>query len=342
MKKIRILSVIPNRNDATSFYRSIGPLTELTRRDNINVEVMEPSSVTWAVVAASCDILFLQRPYREEHMVMIDLAKIQGKPVWVDYDDDLFSVPQSNPAHAVYSQDSIRKNIATMIARADVVTVSTEPLKNTLQSAPTGPLAKKCEIIRNALPMHIIPPPKELTNKRNKLFCWRGSATHNEDVELWMTDIIKAASEFSDHTFYFQGEVPWRLKKNATKNMQFAKSIDILEYFQVLGHVQPKAMIVPLANNSFNESKSDIARLEGLWAGALCVGPMMTEWDQSSTFKYDFKQGSLYEQIKKIAEMDDSTLNSLVESGRDEIMKSRVLSYVNDQREALINELMGA
>jgi hypothetical protein len=342
MKKIRILSIIPNRNDATSFYRSIGPLSELTRRDNLNIEVMEPSSVSWPVVAASCDILFMQRPYKEDHLTMLELAKRQNKPVWVDYDDDLFSVPESNPAHATYSNDKTRKIIATIIAKSDVVTVSTEPLRAALQDAPTGPLAKRCEVIRNALPTHIIPEMPLLPKKRNKLFCWRGSATHNEDVELWIQDILNAASDLSDHTFYFQGDVPWRLKKQATKNMEIFGAIDILDYFYTLKQLQPKCMLVPLASNYFNNCKSDIAYLEGLWAGSLCIGPNMTEWSNPATLNYEYKQGSFYEKIMKVAEMSDEQVNAKVREARESRKCYRIVSDANDKREEIIRGLVGA
>lgn len=340
MKKIRILAIIPNRNDATSFYRSIGPLTELTRRDGLNIEIAEPSSVSWSVIAANCDILFMQRPYNDDHVTMVKLAKIQGKPIWVDYDDDLFSVPESNPSHAVYGRDDIRRNIATIIASADHVTVSTETLKNAIQGMPTGPLAKKCTVIRNALPMHIIPPAPELPDTRNNLICWRGSATHIEDVEIWMEDILRATNSYKDYTFHFQGEVPWKLKKYATKNMVFSKSIDILEYFELLGNIQPRAMIVPLVDCPFNRAKSDIAFLEGVWAGAMCIAPDMPEWKNMATFNYGTMGGSLMRALNDVIQMGDKYLNERVSLSRQHDM--RRVEAANNERERIIRELAGS
>lgn len=341
-KKIRLLSIIPNRDDATSFYRAIGPLTDLTRRMP-ELEVMEPSKVTWAVIAASCDVLFMQRPFSPDHLTIAQMAKIQGKPIWIDYDDDLFSVPRSNPAFRVYGEERVQKTIATLCAMADVVTVSTETLHDALQKRGPAPLCRECVVIPNSLPMHIIPRFPELPKKRNPLVMWRGSHTHHEDLDTYLDAMAELMREFPETTFHFQGDAYWRLTRLATKNVVFAPPIDIMEYFQLAGTLQPRAIIVPLADNEFNNSKSNIAQLEGLWAGAVPIVPMMKEWTRiGASLTYGpGDQREFYAAVKDAITTSQEKLDEMVMAGREQVSQAYTLDAVNGRRERVIRGLAG-
>ena len=59
MEKINLLAVIPNTEDATSFYRAIGPLGQLRKiMPELNI-ISGVQRFTWAVMQMS-DIVFLQ------------------------------------------------------------------------------------------------------------------------------------------------------------------------------------------------------------------------------------------------------------------------------------------
>jgi len=49
----------------------------------------------------------------------------------------------------------------------------------------------------------------------------------------------------------------------------------------------PKVMQVPLADHIFNRCKSNIAAIEGIFAGAVCIVPDWSEWQIPGTLKYN-------------------------------------------------------
>ena len=82
--------VIPNRLDTTALYRSTGPFAELQRNLN-NVRFVQPMEWDWGLMH-QLDAVFMQRPYSPQHKDIFDLALTMGKPVWIDFDDDLLEL----------------------------------------------------------------------------------------------------------------------------------------------------------------------------------------------------------------------------------------------------------
>ena len=89
MKNLAVLC--PSNTDATSFYRGIGPLAEI-RRERFNLALTFINDVNWSTLKL-CDAAFLQRPFTSNHLKIAELVKRNQLPLWIDFDDDLFSVP---------------------------------------------------------------------------------------------------------------------------------------------------------------------------------------------------------------------------------------------------------
>ena len=119
----------PNPTDATSFYRAVGPLQDLKRKMGFILQI--GSDVNWATLKGT-DAVFMQRPFTKNHVQILEMAQANGKKVWVDYDDDLFSVPRSNRTFRLYGDAKNQNNIAQIVAKADVITVSTPQLQRVL------------------------------------------------------------------------------------------------------------------------------------------------------------------------------------------------------------------
>jgi hypothetical protein len=132
MRKFKLLCVFPNIDDATSFYRGLGPLAELERSGE--VEVVITQTFDWPAMIRVNGV-FLQRPYKKVHVDIIRLAKSCGQKVWIDYDDDLFTVPMDNPSYFNYSRPEIKEAVKACIQLADKVTVSTKALLRLRQDA---------------------------------------------------------------------------------------------------------------------------------------------------------------------------------------------------------------
>lgn len=288
-------------------------------------------------VMARADLIFMQRPFRDTDLRIAKLAKSNGVPIWIDYDDDLFSVPNSNPTYKIYGGDEVKKRVAQLCACADTISVTTPYFKKKLEGSPL-PLCKDIRVIPNAYNDALLGTKRKLIEQRNALIFWRGSATHQEDIEEYMGPIVETMKENPKWTFLFQGDKYWRLFQQAGKNAVFADGIDPIEYFKMLSDTKPSATWVPLADSPFNRSKSNIAWLESVHAGCVTIGPKWEEWERPGCLNYSSKQ-TFYDAAAAIIkeEVDIEEQNRLA---WEYVMDNLRLTTLNKLRMQIIEDLM--
>lgn len=313
--------------------------------------------VNWATLKA-CDAVFLQRPATEDHVRIVDMAKANGKPVWIDYDDWLYSVPQSNRASRLYNNPKIQNNMSKMLAKADVVTVSTpylgELIRNILKRIAKGSQTEtdlllnpdKVVVVPNAYDLDIMSSLDEKASHQRKHMAWRGSGTHDKDL-LGVTEAIASCvSRNKTWTYSFIGEPFWlsmeRLDEAAgegNQNIKVVETIDPIEYLAFLKTTLPAVMIVPLDDCPFNRAKSNIAWIEATHAGAVTIAPDFEEWHRPGIINYtdaaDF-EAKLDSFLR--GEMDGNYLWSL---SRDYVREKLTLDTVNLVRESVLRKLVG-
>lgn len=336
-KKINVLVNCPNPKDATSLYRGMGPLCELQRKNPEISLITFVNEYSWMIFSMA-DVFFLQRPYASSHLEMVQMAKDNKVPVWVDYDDDLFTVPVSNPAYRVYANEEVRRTVARIISMADYVTVSTNFLKNQLERGP-APLNKNIKVVPNALNERIFDYRTRPTGDRKKLIMWRGSTTHHKDLWHHLAPIVDSVNSDSTWTWLFQGDKPWFLFERLGENAIFADSIDPIQYFKQMHAMKPSTMVVPLHDCEFNRSKSNIAWLEAAFFGAMTIGPNWEEWQKPGCINYDSVDN--FAGILKRLRLGewDPTVES--EKAWAYIQENLFLSKVNSLRLQVIEELIG-
>lgn len=338
MGKINVLMNLPNASDATSFYRGLGPMAKL-KHVMPELSLCFLPEYNWATISM-CDLLFMQRPYKPEHVEIIDIANNNGVPVWVDYDDDLFSVPVSNPAYKVYSNDHIKTSVAKCIAMADHVSVSTQFLKDKL-SPENIPLNKNISVIPNAFNDYLLLKNRKSNPlKRDPIVMWRGSRTHDKDIHIFLPEIIKICNKYQDWKFWFQGDKPWFLFESLKDNAVFADSVDPIIYFRMINEARPQVFMVPLFDDEFNRSKSNISWLESIYAGGVAIGPNWDEWKKPGCFNYSSpKEFEFKLEMILNREIDVNQENKIAwEYVQDELF----LSKVNEKRKQIILNLLNA
>lgn len=287
---ISLLVLCPNPTDATSYYRGMRPLGQL-KRNSTNIQLAFASSMDWSVMSM-VDGFFMQRPFNAQHLQAAKMATRWKVPIWVDYDDDLFSVTPDNPAYKLYGRPEIQKNIAEICAMAKVVTVSTSALKQAM-----APLNDNISVISNGYDLEFLGEIPLLREEQNPLILWRGSETHQRDLMVHAEEIIEAARRHPNYTWHFQGYAPWMITEQMPKDkVVVAPAIPIEDYFELIKEVKPKIVITPLANNRFNQSKSNIAWIEATHAGAVCLAPNWEEWKVPGVVNYNGR-GDFLEQL---------------------------------------------
>lgn len=335
-----ILCCIPNTADGTSFYRGCGPLSLLRKTKDVNLIFANP--ITWATVSM-CDMAFLQRPFAPEHLQIAQMVKDCKRPLWVDYDDFLLGVPDDNPVHTLYMNKGVQATIGRILGMADVITVSTQRLKD-LYSAifreVTGKdLPGKFYVVPNAFNTDLLefdPKPKD-----HKLVCWRGTNTHQADLACYAGEIIEVAATHTDWTFNFVGYNPWFITRVLPKKQCIVtEALDILEYFRFMRITKPAIQVVPLDSSEFNHCKSNIAWLESAACGTVTLAPDWPEWRRPGVVTYkdndSFKVGLEY--LMGLSFEDRAALNSL---SAEHIQKKLLLPHVNKTREQIVEALCG-
>jgi glycosyltransferase involved in cell wall biosynthesis len=327
MKNLAVLC--PNQTDATSFYRGIGVLSEV-RRKRDNLQLMLITEVNWASLKM-CDGLFLQRPFTNAHLRIAEMTKRNGLPLWVDYDDDLFSVPDWNPSYSTYSKKEIQQNIATIVAMADKVSVSTYSLGTKLQ-----PLNNKIVVIPNAFDNYLFKHRPEINPNRNPLIMWRGSKTHKKDLNIASEACITLAQSNPELTWLFIGDTPWFADYMPHKSTICCEALDPIEYWEFLGKTQPTIMIIPLDDCDFNKSKSNIAWQEGSYCGAECLAPNWLEWQKPGITNYKDNDDFLTQLQTMILKKAHACNNSY---SWQNIQETLQLNEVNKKRILILEEL---
>jgi hypothetical protein len=276
------------------------------------------------------DLVFMQRPHTEAQLNVAKMVKMNCKPLWVDYDDDLSAVPLSNPAHKAYEKAS--SIVDELIGLADVVTTTTQHLKRKFEK-----LNPETQIIPNAFNDHMINYRPEL-GPMKKLISWRGSPTHQKDVASFTPEILRLAEEYPDWTWCFIGESYWGLIEQMPKDRCVVRhTMDLPAYWHFMQKLGSSVHIVPLDDCPLNRAKSNISWIEGSYAGAVCVVPDWEEWRQEGTVRYQDPEGFYQAMRHLLAGKVD--LRGTAAGSWHAIQSNYSLKSVNHSRVELINQL---
>lgn len=334
----------PSLTCATSFYRAAGPLGSLRRTyqtDTLNIIPM--NATNWALLKM-LDYAFMQRPYNADHLLAARMIKTQGIPLWIDYDDYLFGIPEDNPCYKQYSPPEIQENIAQLLSLADVVTVSTAHLGQLY--ADYNPTVV---VIRNALDDMLLPLRGMADDvPRNKLILWRGSKTHAGDLETLKDAAVKLTETRPDWTWLFLGCDPWFTHLMPKKNtIIIEQTTDTVDYYRMIADIRPALMVVPLVDSDFNRAKSDCSFLEGTLAGAAVIAPTFQAEFSQRCLKYppgplpsDSNAGIL----AVLSEAMQVGLPALLARNREawqDVLEHRLLSQANITRGKVLDHLKG-
>lgn len=320
---------IPNNMPASDVYRGSGVLSQLRHIDPDIEVVFCDLKPDWGLIQ-SLDLVYLMKTSTPDAIRIMDMAHQCGKPVWYDCDDDLFNVPLDNQAYAYYHNLApgcpwVSANVRKLLAEADAVTVSTENLKKEFET-----YSQKITVIPNALNDYMLRGIGENV-PRQKIITWRGGVTHQKDLDIFhdcLGNLIKALPEWR---FVFMGFSPWKLIEAAPKQVFTAHRIEYYDYMADFKALGSSIHIVPLSENKFNASKSNIAALEAIYAGSTPVVPDWPEWDMESAKRYK-TVNQFFDQVFSLA-MADALEKPVI---RD---FERLLSEVNELRVHIVKDL---
>lgn len=330
---LNLLFVVPNPTDATSFYRAYGPFSSLRKsfREGLSIIPANNMTLNWSNLGM-IDIAFMQRPFNDNHMQIAKIIKDNNIPLWVDYDDNLFQVPEDNPAYDVYAPEGIRKNIATITAMADVVTVSTKALKRELSK-----LNQNIRVVPNALNMSMLKRQEIDYAQQNNIMFWRGSSTHQRDIYCFHQEIVELAEKYKRWKWVFLGYNPWFVTMPTSPNQTiYYKGIDVIDYHKTIPKMLPAMMHVPLHENKFNDCKSNIAALEGIYFGSTMIVPDWDEWQIPGCLRY--KNPKDYYELIEAGFKNEVNFEQQNKTAWEYVSENFTLEKINALREEILKE----
>lgn len=333
----KILCFVTQPNDAISWWRSTLPFQVLRTQfpgwvnyEFVNAKRTERTD--WSVLG-NYDAVFLHRLYNQKGLEIAQYAKDMGLPIWYENDDNLFCVPPSNPAFRTFNDPQVKNTAAEIAKLADIISVTTPHLKQAYDF-----YCKDVRVIPNALPdfyWHMETPPK----KSEKLMVWRGSRTHDEDMETVIRALCKIATKKPDWKHLWIGDPPWKCQELMPHKAIKEGIRDLPKYFRFMRQLSGDIGYVPLANNPFNHSKSNIAWLEFSMMGAAVIAPKFPEWERPGITNYN-TEVEFYERLTFLADNADLRAQ-LVQQSRAYIEENLLLRRVNQLRLQLLGDLCG-
>jgi hypothetical protein len=294
-----------------------------------DVKLIHSAEWNWHNVVM-CDAVFLHRPWTEAHAMIAELCGMTKTPLWVDYDDDLFSLTRYNPAYHTFMTPKVHSIIRRVCEMASVITVSVDALRMTF--------GKEANVVPNAFNDYIW---KLEASQPNKIISWRGGSSHLGDVAPYLPAISTVSQDLVDWTWHFFGEPHWEVDR-AIPNDQLVRHfwLDPFRYLWEFKQLKPAINIVPLLDNKFNRCKSNLAWIEATYAGAVTIAPAWEEWEKPGVMTYSSIK-EFGEVIRSAVEIGQTQRSIMVDESRRYIEDNLLLSKVNDRRLAILEQVTG-
>lgn len=312
---------------ACSFYRTWGAIPKLSKL-NEKIVVSGINDIDWCALSDT-DILYMERPYKDEYLLAAQMAKSFNVKLWIDWDDNVLDVPPDNPTIDIFGKRHNINNIEQILKLADIVTVATGALREKYKK-----YNRNVHVIENAFNDYNYALNYSLSGKN--VICWRGSKTHRRDI-MTVKDEIIAVSEKRNSEWFFFGDSPWYVYENV-KNAVVRKEYPILLYFEEIKAQSPSIFIVPLVDNDFNRCKSNCSWIEAIYAGAVVLAPDLPEFRKPGITNYK----NPYEFHNMLIELIDNPKLREDNYGKsfDYIRDNLYLSSINKKRLEVIEKVI--
>lgn len=239
------------------------PLQDLHRKglaELVSIQELRNGKLSIDFEAArKLDVLVVQRhlpgilPYAK---LMRLLGNDRPKIVY-EIDDALTMVPEDHIDHA--NCCAVSPWIEEYLRKADLVTVSTEPLK-----AYFAEYNRNIVVLPNALDMRLWAHPWQKRPPGHPVrILFSGTLTHSADLRIIEGALEKIVGEFGDRVeILFWGNTSARLQRAPQARALHAFLPDYAAYAQRLQRTEADFAVIPLEDSPFNKAKSAIKWIE--------------------------------------------------------------------------------
>jgi glycosyltransferase involved in cell wall biosynthesis len=288
------------------------------------------------------DAFVFHRALKPSFIPVLEDLKAKGKKIIWETDDDLFSIPEWNPASKIYNTDEVQRAVKRMIEIADHVIVSTEALKKTIQHPDVTVLPNLIDLDEwpeaNRHPVDVAGSLNRRDPNRKIRIVWAGSTHHALDHDLIVEPLERIISEYQDKVqVIFFGDLPDRMAElvqvpfshldfavphsRYKGNVGLVKLVPIDQFAQTLATLEPDIGLAPLTDVPFNESKSNIKWLEYTMCRAVTIATDCGPYRDITglTVPHGDKEG-WYNALKHVLD-DPKERDEIAEWSREDVVK---------------------
>lgn len=272
---LRVALITPYENGC-GFHRMIYPGRSVEAAGYAEVNFLRTLPRLLADPRLDVDVVVFQRPTMWWIPKAIERLQRLGRAVVVEVDDDMSAIPASHPAfsgmHPRVNREENWEHVRRAAAAADIVTVSTPPLRSVYGRH------GRVRVIRNCVPASL------LSKVRNSDGCtvgWAGATIlHPGDLAVTNGGVAQAIRDRAHfHIIGPADGVRDQLRLDDEPSATGEVSID--GYDEALGALD--VGIVPLARSRFTEAKSTLKGLQYAARGVAFVASPLPEYERLSS-----------------------------------------------------------
>jgi len=356
---MKIVAIIDTNSCVTNgcfHIRTHQPLMELQKRGH-EIEYTSLETDRWDEIKTA-DIVIFGRGYNRPFLGLLWRCKAAGIKVVYDIDDDVWNVPETNPAHRSFEK-KYKQSIEDTIVEADLITTSTIPLKKQIER-----LHDNIKVIPNSLPLE---KWDKRPNHKGLTIGWSGGSNHLEDL-LMVVDDIKKLQEKYDFKFIIQGFISRPIEAdgyeasllksvgfqdemagriNEMKIELYTKLLGLKNFYHIPFYppeMHPKVLqradidigLIPIKGHKFDESKSILKLLEYTAVGTTAITSNVLPY--KGIAPYTTKNMDWYNSIEKM--IKDEKLRQKMLEKQEKICAPYSLEKVGEEWEKTFKDLI--
>lgn len=307
-------------DDAAFYIRLISIFRNFKNSNRYNFFIVYPEDFDQFNKDVSNNLIFFDYIIIQRYWIDFEISrKLYEKSKKLNYkiifeiDDDLMNMDKSNPGYSFFME--IKKDMEFMARNADVVTVSTDYLKDSIM-----PLNNNIIVIPNRLiDSWFIPKHNESHPDNIVKIGYMGSIYHSWDLNLIQEAITEVKRYFSNKNV----DISFELIGGTSEELPFANRIvvpeDCQNYFKFVNWFRETVdwdiAIAPLEESNLNNAKSELKFLEyavlkipGIYSA---IGPYKksVEHERTGLLVYSNSSEEWVQNIIRLIEDEDLRFN---------------------------------
>lgn len=235
-------------------------------------------------LVAGNDICVVQRACTEPQYQFIQMAAGLGIKIIYDVDDDVFDLPEFNPAHKILTAH--KEGFLACMRSVDVITVSTKTLAKVIRKNVKFMVNvrthKEIPIIvaENRIDTRMFTPSLQRKANGTVTVGWAGSSSHIGDLAIIQPALLGVA-DIPEVKIQFRGcEVKPEDPLASLSNFEFKYWTPVAEYASRMPLWPWDIALAVTTDHEFNRSKSAIKMVEAGYCGIPCLASWVQPYEE--------------------------------------------------------------